>query len=83
MCTINYGSHGCHRLLFMNTWCVFMQRLNFYGYLKILVLGGVVNVDSYVIKPGDRGVTVCVPQGIGSTAVSMEAMDPAMTVSCE
>ena len=40
-----------------------------------------VNVDSFVLKPGSGGVTVCVPQGIGNPAVSMVAMDPAMTVS--
>ena len=49
--------------------------------MKIQVLGGVINVDSYMVKPGDKGVTVCVLQGSGNTAISMEAMNPAMTVS--
>ncbi len=61
--------------------CPTAQELTFYGYLKIRVLGGVVNIDSFAMKPGERGVTVCVPQGIGTTAITMEAMDPALTVS--
>lgn len=44
------------------------------------MLGGVINVDSFVVKPGAGGVAVCAPQG-ADPAISVVAMDPAMTVS--
>ena len=57
-----------------------MQVLTFYGNLKVRVLGGVVNVESYAMLPCDGVMTLCIPQSRQDPAVRMAAMDPGLAV---
>jgi len=44
--------------------------------LEVKVLGGVVYVESYAMKPSQDYVTVSVPIDRSSTAISMTPMNP-------
>ena len=57
------------------------QILTFYGHLQARVLGGVVLVNSYALKPCDGYLTMCAPQDSCNSAISMEVMDPLLNVS--
>ena len=53
-----------------------MQVLRFYGNLQVRVLGGVVKVESYCMKPSRQFLSVSVPMDRSSTAVTLEVVDP-------
>lgn len=51
--------------------------LTFYGNFKIRVLGGVVDMESFALKPSESYLSLC----IRHTAMSLRAIDPHEMVS--
>ena len=58
-----------------------IQVLSFYANIEVCVLGGVVNIESFAVKPSDKYYPLFSPSNHCNPAMSMEAMDPHYSVS--